>query len=75
MAVPRPALDEGAARQLWDVSEKLTGVQWLTDGRSRAALLMRGYENRTPDIYDTVAMRVELSVSFYSGEIGQERFG
>jgi NAD(P)-dependent dehydrogenase (short-subunit alcohol dehydrogenase family) len=26
--IPKPALDEAAARQLWDVSERLTGVRW-----------------------------------------------
>jgi NAD(P)-dependent dehydrogenase (short-subunit alcohol dehydrogenase family) len=28
IAIPKPARDEMAARQLWDLSEKLTGVQW-----------------------------------------------
>lgn len=28
---PKPALNEADARQLWDLSEKLTGVSWLTD--------------------------------------------
>jgi NAD(P)-dependent dehydrogenase (short-subunit alcohol dehydrogenase family) len=32
IAVPKPAQDEAVARQLWDVSEKLTGVQWLDEG-------------------------------------------
>jgi len=41
VTVPRPASDEGAARRLWDVSEKLTGVQWLAEERSRAAPVMR----------------------------------
>ncbi len=27
--VPKPARDEAASRKLWEVSEKLTGVQWL----------------------------------------------
>jgi NAD(P)-dependent dehydrogenase (short-subunit alcohol dehydrogenase family) len=27
--LPAPAMDEAAAKQLWDVSEKLTGVRWL----------------------------------------------
>jgi hypothetical protein len=26
--LPKPALDEKAARHLWEVSEKLTGVHW-----------------------------------------------
>jgi NAD(P)-dependent dehydrogenase (short-subunit alcohol dehydrogenase family) len=26
--IPKPARDEAAARRLWEVSEKLTGVQW-----------------------------------------------
>jgi hypothetical protein len=41
VTVPRPASDEGAARRLWDISERLTGVQWLAEERSRAAPLMR----------------------------------
>jgi hypothetical protein len=26
--LPKPALDEEAARRLWEVSEKLTGAAW-----------------------------------------------
>jgi NAD(P)-dependent dehydrogenase (short-subunit alcohol dehydrogenase family) len=29
--LPKPALDEAAARKLWEVSEKLTGVSWPRD--------------------------------------------
>ncbi len=29
--LPKPALDEAAARKLWDVSEQLTGVGWPRD--------------------------------------------
>lgn len=28
-AVPKPARDEAASRKLWEVSKKLTRVQWL----------------------------------------------
>ena len=38
VSVPKPARDQAVAQRLWDVSEKLTGVQWLTDGaQSRSA--------------------------------------
>src|SRR5262245_17079265 len=40
VAIPRPASDKDAASRLWDISEKLTGVQWL-DERARAALLVK----------------------------------
>jgi NAD(P)-dependent dehydrogenase (short-subunit alcohol dehydrogenase family) len=29
VAVPKPAQDEAAARRLWEVAEKLTGVAWI----------------------------------------------
>jgi NAD(P)-dependent dehydrogenase (short-subunit alcohol dehydrogenase family) len=29
ISLPKPALDEDAARKLWEISEKLTGVRWL----------------------------------------------
>src|SRR5260370_904479 len=35
------AKDEGLARKLWEVSEKLTGVQWPVEEKSRAAFLGR----------------------------------
>ena len=31
VSVPKPARDRAVARRLWDVSEKLTGVRWLTE--------------------------------------------
>jgi NAD(P)-dependent dehydrogenase (short-subunit alcohol dehydrogenase family) len=39
--VPKPARDEAAARRLWEVSERLTGVQWLAAEQSGAAFLKR----------------------------------
>jgi hypothetical protein len=35
------AKDEGLARKLWEVSEKLTGVQWPVEEQSRASFLSR----------------------------------
>jgi len=38
VSVPKPARDQAVTKRLWDVSEKLTGVQWLTDEtQSRSA--------------------------------------
>jgi NAD(P)-dependent dehydrogenase (short-subunit alcohol dehydrogenase family) len=36
--VPTPARDEAAARRLWELSEQITGVQWLLDVAPRMAL-------------------------------------
>jgi hypothetical protein len=33
--IPKPALDEEAARRLWEVSEKLTGAAWRVGERAR----------------------------------------
>ena len=33
--IPKPALDRVAARQLWDMAEKLTGVSWHFEERAR----------------------------------------
>jgi NAD(P)-dependent dehydrogenase (short-subunit alcohol dehydrogenase family) len=38
--VARRAKDEALARKLWEVSEKLTGVQWSAEERDRANLRM-----------------------------------
>ncbi|MGA8482094.1 MAG: hypothetical protein WB696_29345, partial [Chthoniobacterales bacterium] len=39
--VASKAKDEGLARKLWEVSEKLTGVQWPVEEQSRASFLGR----------------------------------
>jgi NAD(P)-dependent dehydrogenase (short-subunit alcohol dehydrogenase family) len=37
--LPKPALDEAAARRLWEISEKLTGVSWPVGSLNRATSL------------------------------------
>ena len=39
--VAPPAMDEAVARMLWEVSEKLTGVEWPAEEKSRASVVKR----------------------------------